>query len=87
MLSIPYYYNSFSCFFTKIFRMTSFAPREAMTTAEQTEPFVSLAINVLFHHESLSDLVGPSARLSVYSVDCKKIVYIRVHSWLIINEL
>ena len=39
-----------------------------MTIAEQTEPFVSLAINVLFHHESLSDLVGPSARLSVYSV-------------------
>ncbi len=29
-----YYYRSFSCFFTKNFRMTSFAPREAMTTAE-----------------------------------------------------
>jgi hypothetical protein len=28
-----YYYRSFSCFFAKIFRMTSFASREAMTTA------------------------------------------------------
>ena len=33
-----------------------------MTTAEQTEPFVSLAINVLFYLDILSDLVGLSAR-------------------------
>ena len=39
-----YYYSLFSCFFTKIFsmdksfRMTSFASREAMTTAEPPEP-------------------------------------------------
>ena len=37
--------------------------RSAFTTAEQTEPFGSLAINVLFHHEILRGIVGPSARL------------------------
>ena len=41
---LSYYYRSFSCFFAKIFsmamsfRMTFFASREAMTTAEPPEP-------------------------------------------------
>jgi hypothetical protein len=30
--------------------MTSFASREAMTTAEPPEPLPSFAINILFHH-------------------------------------
>ena len=46
-----------------------------MTTAEQTEPFVSLAINVMFHHEILSGIIGPSARHS-----CLFYSKIRVHS-------
>ena len=53
--TVPYATIVF-CFFAKIFsmatsfRMTSFASREAMTTAEPPEPFVSFAINILFHH-------------------------------------
>ena len=56
MLSIPYYYNSFSCFFTKIFRMTSFAPREAMTTAEQTEAYpISSLIKITYCQQTLQN--------------------------------
>ena len=61
-----------------------------MTTAEQTEPFVSLSINVIFLHEIPTGIIGPSARLSVssvFSVDYKKFVCIRVNSWFLKNDL
>ena len=78
-----YYYCSFSCFFTKIFsiavsfRMTSFAPREATATAEQTEA-VSIFSNTKCHVLPESSASWPtSARhsvSSVYSVDkCRTI--------------
>ena len=59
---------------TSSFRTTSFAAAQRMTTAEPPEPFALFVTNVLFHHEILGDVVGPSARLSVssvYSVDYK----------------
>ena len=42
--------------------MTSFAPREAMTTAEPPEPFESFVINILFNLYILLAVVGPAAR-------------------------
>ena len=75
-----YYYCSFSCFFTKIFsmttsfRMTSFAPREAMTTAEPPEPFESFTINVLFQHGILSGIIGPAARQSVKKISVISVI-------------
>ena len=53
------------------FRMTSFASREAMTTAEPPEPYEAFMINVLFHQRILW---GTSARrrgfFSVFGVFC-----------------
>jgi hypothetical protein len=44
------------------FRMTSFAPREAMTTAKPPEPFASFMISVLFLSLNPSGIDGPAAR-------------------------
>ena len=49
------------------------------------EPFSSFVINILFHFEILSDVVGPAARHFVRLM--VKFVCIRVHSWLKINDL
>ena len=78
LLFLPYYYRSFSCFFAKIFsmatslRMTSFAPREAMTTAEPPEPLPFQHQDAIMNKQNFQEIVGPAARLSVssvYSVD------------------
>ena len=56
-----YYYRSFSCFFAKIFsmvwsfRMTSFAPREAMTTAEPPEPLYFSAYRIHYMQTNSSE--------------------------------
>jgi hypothetical protein len=42
------------------FRMTSFAPREATTTAEPPEPFASFMINVLFLYLNPLCVIGPA---------------------------
>ena len=62
--------------------MTSFAPREAMTTAEPPEPFVSFLINVLFLSLIPSGIVGPGGEAfwCVLCVLWLKFVLIRVHS-------
>ena len=79
-----YYYRSFSCFFAKIFsmamnfRMTSFAPREAMTTAEPPEPLTVQHSDPIMNKQNLQEFVGPAARhsvCSVYSVDSKILIY------------
>ena len=51
--------------------MTSFAPREAMTTAEPPEPLASFMISVLFLSLNPSGIVGPAARhFGVFCVFC-----------------
>ena len=77
-LKFSYYYRSFSCFSEKIFskawsfHMMRFPPREATTTAEQTEAF-QIFSNSRYHVCSKSSAPWPtSARhsvSSVYSVD------------------
>ena len=59
-----YYSLSFSCYFAKIFsmatsfRMTSFAPREAMTTAEPPEPLTFSAFRFFYSNKSFSGLTA-----------------------------
>jgi hypothetical protein len=67
--------------------MTSFASREAMTTAEPPEPFASFMISVLFLSLNPLDIVGPAARhlCNLWFQKIKKFVLIRVHSWLKIS--
>ena len=47
------------------FRMTSFAPREAMTTAEPPEPLTFQHQDAIMNKQNLQEIVGPAARLSV----------------------
>ena len=90
-----YYSLSFSCYFAKIFsmatsfRMTSFAPREAMTTAEPPEPLDFQHPEFIFFKQILQRIDGPAARLfGVFCVFCGlKLVSISVHSWLLLNGL
>ncbi|MBR4415395.1 MAG: hypothetical protein IKX30_12580 [Victivallales bacterium] len=52
--------------------MTSFAPREAMTTAEPPEPLTFQHQDAIMNKQNFQEIVGPAARLSVssvYSVD------------------
>ncbi len=49
-------------------RMTSFAPREAMTTAEPPEPLTLQHSEFIIFKQILLLIDGPAARLSVYSV-------------------
>ena len=59
-----YYSLSFSCYFAKIFsmatsfRMTSFAPREAMKTAEPPEPLTFSAFRFFYSNKSFSGLTA-----------------------------
>jgi len=51
---------------------------ETITTAEPPEPLDSFAVGFSFCKTSLPELVGPAARLSVYSVysvDSKILIY------------
>ena len=55
--------------------MTSFAPREATTTAEPPEPLTFSAFRIHFIQTNLQRIDGPAVRhsvCSVYSVDYKK---------------
>jgi hypothetical protein len=45
--------------------MTSFAPREAMTTAEPPEPLTFHHSDSIMNKQNLQEIVGPAARLSV----------------------
>ena len=51
-------------FFTKIFRMTSFAYREAMTTAELPEPLNFQHAKFIITKQVLQKIDGPAARHS-----------------------
>jgi hypothetical protein len=51
--------------------MTTFAPREAITTVEPPEPFASFMISGLFLSLNPSDIAGPAARhFGVFCVFC-----------------
>ncbi|MBO4526472.1 MAG: hypothetical protein J5743_02515 [Victivallales bacterium] len=52
--------------------MTSFAPREAMTTAEPPEPLPFQHQYAIMNKQNFQEIVGSAAKLSVssvYSVD------------------
>ena len=68
--------------------MTSFAPREAMTTAEPPEPLDFSAFRIHFFKQILQLIDGPAARhFGVFCVFCGlKFVCIRVHSWFLISS-
>ena len=53
-------------FFANDFTMRFSAARSAFTTAEQPEPLDSFAVGFSFCKTSLSELVGPAARLFQY---------------------
>ena len=51
--------------------MTSFAPREAMTTAEPPEPLHLQHSNVIMNKQILQQIDGPAARhFGVFCVFC-----------------
>ena len=54
----------YDVFFTKIFRMTSFASREAMTTAELPEPLNFQHAKFIITKQILQKIDGPAARHS-----------------------
>jgi len=57
-----YCYCSFSCFSPKICRMTSFAPREAMTTAAAAGAVCIIHDQRFVSSWNPQDVVGPAAR-------------------------
>jgi len=53
---------------TTSFRMTSFASREATTTAEPPEPLTLQHSEFIIFKKILQQIVGPGGEASVYSV-------------------
>ena len=69
--------------------MSSFAPREATTTAEPPEPLSFRHSEFILFKQILQRMDGLAARHSVYSV-CSvdsSLVFIRVNSWFQFNVL
>jgi hypothetical protein len=54
-----YYFSSFSCFFAKNFRMTSFAAAQRKTTAEPPVAVTFSAFRFLFPQQFFSGIGGP----------------------------
>ncbi len=69
--------------------MRYFTAREATTTAEPPEPFTFQHSLFIIYKQNIQEFVGPAVRLSVCSVSSvdSSFVFIRVHSWFLINGL